>query len=1562
MRSIHKRVGKWHWNVFVGALLSIAFITFIYINIVNPLFSHAESQYMTATVTDDNGEVDFSPGINDAGATFSYTRVGSFGADSQIYDAKITLQELPVDGTSKKLAITLPIGMVWVDDGSSSENLLSQLDASRGENGVEKIAIDHEPVKGHTFSGAGTRVYYFTEGASALTVSFKVKADNAVNTDVIRDAITAKLYIDDRDVEDAKLNVNIPTGLSTSGRFYRSITLYAMQGQDYQSDTNYYRRIESQYVIGRYDMKRIIQSISMNIHVDNPKAKIKLSTSDEQYALDDSDMANGNYKLTYTPNQTVNGVFNVPYYVSFDDDIEAGTTVVVTFSDGNTTFWNPYGDDVTTTFTNSATITFKILNPEGEVTVGSNTLNPETARAVSHNATSAIFDQENEIGILGYTYVNNRGSSDSAPQTAKLSFDTEVLGVMAVNIVCAPNTIVTSAHVKTVSGIDKDVVLSKRCNAYGGSTMISYVDLGLERFDYISELEWDIGVIPAATQLVNSSTTTDGIMYYGRRLNIDEDGKAFIEVFNTENPEDSTGVATITSKLSKAGTIDVVATATKVVNAGSRLDFDWTIRPWGTSYTLTYTHNTPNPIIYIRSEARDASGNFLPLSNIKVTNGASRGNEDITDLFGQINYYDTESARVYVLDGRNVTNGKAGLMVGYVSESGNVSHSELNLTYSIETELTTPDQTYNLQDMVFVQDDRATSMQTHYNKGDIYGLTNGEGVTTYPATTNYYQIRGWSSIGVENSGKHTSSDSWLTWTEGSNPITIGSAEGSLADMKVTMINTSGVDVPGPTTIYLPIPKKGQNWGTLNYNESAFEFSTALTGIISNSDTNHFEIAYGRNVTPSDNGVSLQSENDKFTNNTAGWTSADWEEVNCIKITATNIPANNPGVADNYNFIYQLEVTDAANASDGAVDTWRPLYFQQLTNSVGDIFAGWYKGSYVSVKLADGKIFGQIFIDANENGKKDSGEQDLKEAGWKLDLYDKALNRLVRSTTTDDNGKYSFIELAMNNDGYYITAANKHPIDATDVSYLFSVKGDASNTGAYNTDNQAEGNKTSIPAHTTAYIGPISPSQTSGEATYNIGVVEYVATEAYSGVVTFDDQNNRYNTRPENITITATANDGSTQRIVVPTNGDGSWSQDLPKYNDKGEKLSYSFATPEQTNYVKTDTASGHTYNVTFMQKTATLTVNHYKKGTTDKLANTETSTVYWGQTYETSQANVDDNYEYDSILGTASAVVSGDVTVNYYYKLKRGTVITHYYIKGTTTKISDDVSVDYDYTNSYEAAPLATIPTAYQNYELVSDEPEGYKGIVKAPTTEVTYYYQKKDATLNSQVSIEAPEFINNKTAAVPYSINYEAQLKDYIGDLTITLVDKLPYPIDEEQSELDNGDYDAETQTITWTLTKTYNTYSDGETIKVEHEIELVYVGAAARDSLLNTIEGNIALEGKDHDTADSAETSILTPAKIIFRFTDPYGNEIMEEIEEGGNVGDSSKYRPVEIPGYRLIADEDIDYTFGEEEKIIIYHYVAIENPKTTDDSLLPYFIVLGSTFGLGVGLIVRRRMIRL
>lgn len=1300
----------------VVAIVFVAISSFLFaVCIKNAL---AATTYMTASIDSDDGMVDFSPGIDDAVANFSYRKNGTVGSISNIYDAKIVLQNLPED-RAKRLSVHLPVGMYWQDDGSSDNYILSQLDVSYGTSGIVKTPVSDAPIMGYNYPNSGTRDYYLQKGTEAITLNIKIRVDWQLDLAYVSDAVIARLYIDDAELEMAHVDVNTPSGLSAGGTFYNtSNRMYVNPGATFQADNGYYRLIRASWVSGQYSVNRPIKEVIFQMVLDDPSARIVLKGGTTGWTLDDSLSSEGKYTLTRTTASFNNGEFSLPFAIVIPDDAPSGKVYTLQNTAKTVLAQTAGAEDRVMDFRNSQKLYFEVLPSSSLVSINTSSLKPtnqNTSFDITYN--SSVYAEPDVQGEIGRFYVNNRGSSESAPLHAKLTFDTDVLGVMNLELGCAPGHTIEKIHIKTNSGIDKDVEINRTCNAYGYAGAVTYVALGLERFDYIKEVEYDFGAIPAGFQITHTAHDSIAIAYTGRLLSNEMQGVATLELSEIDNPDRTIGPAKTTTKhVDGGGTLDITNLGTQIINAGNSLSFAVNVKNWagGTNYDNTVL----SPVLYIRQEVRDAAGNFLPISNLKIETDSLRGSKDITELFGDIEFTDTPTARVYKIDGRNVPDGRASLSATYVGEDGRVGESSITVRWSVKTDLSTPDQQYKIADMFFAQDpDRGGNITTHYMRGDPFGVSGVAYNTIYAATTNYYQIRGWKAINVGNSGKHTSSSDWLIWDEDSNPITIGAADGSFADMRIAFSNNSGVDVPGPTTIYVPIPKAGQNWGGLSANNADFEFSVALDSEITNPNGDSFTIAYGRNVTPSDNGANLESQSDKFSTDISNWTDEDWQDVNCIRIIAHDIPANAPGEIDNYDFIYRLKVIDAENAIDGATNTWRPTYFQRLTNSIGDVFSGWYRGSYVSIRLADGKMSGRLFIDVDEDGRKDIDEEYLEESDWSVKLYDADSGRLVRESQTNAQGAYSFIELAMGEKAYYAIVENKHPIDAEGgPKYIFAPK--TSTDDGYNIDNSASGSTNTTPLHQTARISGITPSKATGRAIYNIGLVNYIPTEQYTFSLLFDDEDNAYNTRPSAVDLI----DGDT--TISLDAAAGIIDRELPRYDSRMNRLEHNITAPDLAGYDKDLLVSedGRTIHISYKLKKYKYTIRHRIKST-DAIISEDTEELYYGQVFNSRPIADDARIELDSTDGAESGIIQNDTGTTYYYTLRRGTVTTHYYIDGTTQKAAEDSSRDYDAGEQYETSPIDI-----DGYEYLSKSGDSSAGVVDSLEREVIYYYRKNDS------------------------------------------------------------------------------------------------------------------------------------------------------------------------------------------------------------------------------------------
>ena len=271
-------------------------------------------------------------------------------------------------------------------------------------------------------------------------------------------------------------------------------------------------------------------------------------------------------------------------------------------------------------------------------------------------------------------------------------------------------------------------------------------------------------------------------------------------------------------------------------------------------------------------------------------------------------------------------------------------------------------------------------------------------------------------------------------------------------------------------------------------------------------------------------------------------------------------------------------------------------------------------------------------------------------------------------------------------------------------------------------------------------------------------------------------------------------------------------------------------------------------------------------------------------------------------------------------------LIVKYLESGTNNVLAPQEESTVYYGDTYTTKSSTEIPS---NYALLK-KTDNYTGIVSSKTIEVIYYYQKKDSSLETSISKEGPESITKKDEVVKYDITYNAKIVDYIGTGTITIIDTLPYAIDEEKSSLDGGTYNADDKTITWIEEWTdIDTYSSKDSKEITKSIELVYLGIEGTDRIMiNSIAGNIKLDNNERDIESQTSTDIKIPGKIItHHYIKRTTDKLKDDVESTDLVGESFTSKALDIDGYIITKPETEEYVFTEEDQEVIYEYERIK-----------------------------------
>ncbi|WP_139254614.1 Cna B-type domain-containing protein, partial [Bacillus sp. NH11B] len=228
----------------------------------------------------------------------------------------------------------------------------------------------------------------------------------------------------------------------------------------------------------------------------------------------------------------------------------------------------------------------------------------------------------------------------------------------------------------------------------------------------------------------------------------------------------------------------------------------------------------------------------------------------------------------------------------------------------------------------------------------------------------------------------------------------------------------------------------------------------------------------------------------------------------------------------------------------------------------------------------------------------------------------------------------------------------------------------------------------------------------------------------SGKKVWEDYNNKFNTRPESITVQLLQNETEFKTEEVKADKEGNWNfsfKDLPKYNGQGNEFTYTVnevkvkdyetkveGTTITNTYKNTETTeiSGkkvwEDYNNKFNTRPGSITVQLLQNGTEFKTEEVKADKEgNWNFSFK-------DLPKYDG-QGNAFTYTVNEVKVDGYETKVEGTMITNTYKNTETTEISGK-KVWEDYNNKFNTRPesitvqLLQNGTEFQTKEVKADK------------------------------------------------------------------------------------------------------------------------------------------------------------------------------------------------------------------------------------------------------------------
>ena len=313
--------------------------------------------------------------------------------------------------------------------------------------------------------------------------------------------------------------------------------------------------------------------------------------------------------------------------------------------------------------------------------------------------------------------------------------------------------------------------------------------------------------------------------------------------------------------------------------------------------------------------------------------------------------------------------------------------------------------------------------------------------------------------------------------------------------------------------------------------------------------------------------------------------------------------------------------------------------------------------------------------------------------------------------------------------------------------------------------------------------------------------------------------------------------------------------------------------------------------------------------------NKEISVVY----LNINDATVTNEVTGQTVFGNTTTNGNEDETTTI---VDAGKVIARYIEKDTNKELQPSIEQNGLVGTSYETKAGDTSTGNLYGYKLVKIEGNETGKIVKG-TTYVTYIYEKNSGSYEDEdVNKTGDEFISSINSPFEYEINYNVTINDYIGEATTTIVDSLPYEIDETKSNLDGGIYNKENNTITWII-KT-NIDENNNTIEFNKTIEVIYIDIdnpiVSNNVTGQTVFGNTTTNGNEDET-----TTIVDTGKVIAHYIEKETNvKIANDTTYNGLVGSTYVTEEKDIEGYFLSTIEGETTGVYDGEKVIEVTYI--------------------------------------
>ena len=232
--------------------------------------------------------------------------------------------------------------------------------------------------------------------------------------------------------------------------------------------------------------------------------------------------------------------------------------------------------------------------------------------------------------------------------------------------------------------------------------------------------------------------------------------------------------------------------------------------------------------------------------------------------------------------------------------------------------------------------------------------------------------------------------------------------------------------------------------------------------------------------------------------------------------------------------------------------------------------------------------------------------------------------------------------------------------------------------------------------------------------------------------------------------------------------------------------------------------------------------------------------------------------------------------------------------------------------------------------------PVNKNGVYTEEDIIVKYVYTKNDGTVTENSVVKTgPEDITSVNGVFNYTLTYKGEITDYTGTAKLTLIDRLPYELD-DNSTYEGCTYNAQDKTLT--CEREFTISENNTKVEASFALSLKFKNIDS-DKITNKVESKLEYGNNHEEDDDETETEVFM-GTVIARYFDEEENVIAKEESSEGLGGSEYTTSKKDIYGYTyktVVGEENGKYT-AKETIYVDYIYtkndgIVTENITTKD-----------------------------